>query len=210
MIIDIVQTIINHCVLRNQAKCMKINKYVYDNTFIYELDTYGKPHFPGYGEYKVDQKIIEQKKFSRLKKLSCYNSIEINNIDHLTESLEELDCGGRCMIDINKTKFKKIRILNIEGRYDFDKLKIYGYKKTLKQLYWKGYCFFLDDGIEISRTKILKERKEYIVLENLDRIISEREYNNFRKLSSDTESGCKTSFLKYIYEKLYQLFYRKN
>lgn len=214
MITDILQTIINRCALRAQIKCIKIDKYVYDNTYIYELDTYGKPHFPEYSEHKIDQKIIEQKKFSRLRKLSCRHNIEINNVDHLAESLEELDCGGRCAIDINKIKLKKIKILNIEGKHSSDKLSIGVCRKTLKQLYWRGYCFSLNNGIEISRTKILKEKKERIVLENLDRIISNEEHNNLCKLWSkkkaDSDCGYKNSLinfvlqfdcLRYIYEK---------
>ena len=34
MIIDILQTIINHCDIEDQLRCSKINSYTYDNLYI--------------------------------------------------------------------------------------------------------------------------------------------------------------------------------
>ena len=89
MILDTLQTIINHSLLKNQLSCMEINMYTYNNLYIYAI---------GYTEssYGMDQKIIEQKKYNRLKILNCRNC-RVTSVNHLCDTLEilhcELDCG---------------------------------------------------------------------------------------------------------------------
>ena len=64
MILDILQTIINYNKLENQLKCMKMNVHSYENLCIYALNY---KNIEWSIAYKMDQNIIEQKKYSKLK-----------------------------------------------------------------------------------------------------------------------------------------------
>lgn len=181
MIIDIVQTIVDRCALRDQIMCLKIDSHVYDNTYIYELDTYTKPcffdfngfhiseldaqaksHCIKYSRYHVDQKTIEQKKFSRLKKLLCYNGDAIYNVSHLSNTLEELDCGGKCAIgdDVNGyislSRLKKLHIQKkgMPSIAVFEKLG-----NTLTEIHCFGFCYTIENGIIASEIVAPKRNK---------------------------------------------------
>jgi len=88
MILDIVQTVINFSNLKNQIRCSQMDKYVYDNLYIYSLNT----------KYGMSQEIIEKRIFCKMEKLYCYGNDKINNISHLKKTLRVLKCGGDCGI----------------------------------------------------------------------------------------------------------------
>ena len=103
MILDIVQIIVNYSILKNQIVCLQINSYTYNNLYVYSLE-----NIPN-----IDQKIIEKKMFCRLHNLNCFNNNKINNVDHLVNTLEILNCGGDCGIDqTHISKLKNIKELH--------------------------------------------------------------------------------------------------
>ena len=98
MIVDILQTIINYCPLKNQLMCMEINTHTYNNLYVYAID-----HKHTNNMSKMDQKIIEQKKYSRLKILKSEDSC-VTDVNHLCNTLETLICGYDSRIDQNGIK----------------------------------------------------------------------------------------------------------
>jgi len=85
MIVDIIQNIINYSDLRSQIKCSQIDSNTNNLLYIYSLNT---------RQTKINQKILEKKIFSRLKKLVCFQNETINDSHHLKDTLVELDCSG--------------------------------------------------------------------------------------------------------------------
>lgn len=61
MIVDILQNITNMCLTKCAIRCIQMDTKLYDNIFIYSLDLSNE------GSHSVEQKIIEQKKFRKLK-----------------------------------------------------------------------------------------------------------------------------------------------
>lgn len=161
MIIDIIQTIIN-CSdkLLNQIRCMKINKYVYDNTYLYSL--HGKNSHNSHRIYKITQKIIEQKKYSRLVYLDFDNKNHLGNcnkgvtdLTHLAYTLEYLNCPWDCGVcQDGISKLKKLKILLCGSNN-----KIYNVAHladTLEVLKCSGECEIGQDSIsELKKLKIL-------------------------------------------------------
>lgn len=114
MITDILQTIINYGTICNQIKCMTVNSYTYENLYIYSLHC-DELHNKSSNTFKhIDQLIIEQKKFNRLKILKCHGS-SIYNVNHLRDSLEELECRYSSVNQNGISQLKKLRILNCNG-----------------------------------------------------------------------------------------------
>lgn len=89
MILDITNNIKNFMFdVRDVLNICIINKYTDEHIYIenlYDLDYYGLN--------KLTQSVIEQKKYSKLKKLYIYNNRKINNLNHLKNSLRVLNCG---------------------------------------------------------------------------------------------------------------------
>lgn len=113
MIIDILQTILNYGIEVDQINCMSINTFVYSNLYIYKLDC--RCNDSRDCKYKfVNQKILEQKKFSRLKILYCGKTI-INDVNHLKDSLEKLDCSYGYVDQNGISELKKLKALNCGG-----------------------------------------------------------------------------------------------
>ena len=109
MILDILQTIINFNKLENQLKYTEINVLLHENLKIYTLsfkNIYDINTFT-----KLDQKIIEQKKYNNLKILRSELS-HITDVNHLCDTLEVLSCTKVSDIDQNGIKdLKKLRKL---------------------------------------------------------------------------------------------------
>ena len=103
MIIDILQTIVDFSTLKNQVNVIQIDKYVYDNLYIHNLDT---------SNQYVHQKIIEMRYFSRLRILICSNNRFIKNISHLSKTLEKLICNGDWSA-INQEHISKLTKLKV-------------------------------------------------------------------------------------------------
>lgn len=104
MILDIIQNITDYCRLRDQITCTKITSLTNENLYIYEVDTEFK---------KINQKIVEQKKFSKLKILKCNASRDVKDVNHLADTLIELECCYLCGIDdLGICKLNKLKKLN--------------------------------------------------------------------------------------------------
>lgn len=94
-----------------------MNKYIYKNIFIYKL----------YRHNSINQNIIEQHKFSKLKTLICNDNINIKSVNHLAGTLEIFDCNMMCTgyNDVDRgigqdgiAQLKKIKILNCSNNYN--------------------------------------------------------------------------------------------
>lgn len=105
MNIEIHQEISFYLPLKDQIKICNLNKIHYQEIMIYDLidEKYSA---------KLSDKILEQNKFSNLKRLCAKNNPNIKNINHLA-NLEELDCSSRCGIaDENiKPLFKLTKLI---------------------------------------------------------------------------------------------------
>ena len=81
--------------LKDIINLYNLNKDHQDNiiiTNLYEIET-------KYNN-RLNQKIIKQNKYKYIKQLYFYNNKEIENVNHLKKTLEELYCGGYfCGID---------------------------------------------------------------------------------------------------------------
>lgn len=84
--IDIIQNITNFLDIYDQIKILQLNTYIYDNLKIFTLDIKNIKL-----SNKLTQKIIEQHKFSFLKKLNI-TFTKIHNVNFLKNSLLELNC----------------------------------------------------------------------------------------------------------------------
>lgn len=78
-----------------------------------------KTHHNSHRIYKITQKIIEQKRYSRLVYLDFDNVLrqgdcnkKVNNLNHLADTLEYLSCPWDCGVDQNGiSQLKKITTL---------------------------------------------------------------------------------------------------
>lgn len=161
MIIDIVQAIINQSdKLLNQIRCMKINKYVYENTYIYKLC--GENSHNSHRIYKITQKVIEQKKYCRLVYLDFDNRNHLGNcnkevidINHLADTLEYLNCPWDCGIcQTGISKLKKIKTLLCGSNKKID--NVGHIADTLEVLECSGLCGIGQDSIsKLKKLRIL-------------------------------------------------------
>jgi len=111
MIIDILQTIINCSNLKNQIECIQIDGHTYMNLYIYSLNT-SKCH--------INQNILENRYFGRLKILNCSGNAQITNLNFFGDTLEILDISSNidlysdntCGVDQNGIyQLKKVKSL---------------------------------------------------------------------------------------------------
>lgn len=83
MIIDILQPVVNFSELKNQINLMQMNKHTYNDIYIYSLIC----------TKKMDNNIIRQKKFCKLRTL-CVTNDKVECLNHLSNTLSKLDCSG--------------------------------------------------------------------------------------------------------------------
>lgn len=146
MIIDILQIIINYSHIRDQIKCMTIDTHLYQNINIYSL------------KHNVDlnlsQNVIEQRKFRKLKKLSCGMNKKIYDVNHLADTLKILKCPGYCGIDQNGiSQLKCLEILHC--MYNYKIYDVNHLENTLKELFCNGGCCGIDQS-GISKLRHLR------------------------------------------------------
>ena len=101
MIVDLFQEIVGYLKLKDQLKCMMIDKYLYNNIYIYLLEC----------PSEMDQDILEQTKFRKLKILKCHDNERIYSVNHLADTLIKLNCCWKSNIDqdgISQLKLLKI------------------------------------------------------------------------------------------------------
>ena len=124
---------------------MQLDKYIYDNTYIYSLVT----------TIFMDQCILEQNKFSRLERIDCYGNSRITSMNHLANSLRVLDIGGeKCGVAQNGiSELKVLRELlcdNNSNVYDVNHMS-----GTLEKLYCCGTSGITENGISNLKIKVL-------------------------------------------------------
>lgn len=127
MIVDIVQSVVDCGVLKANITLCQLNKYTYENIYIYYT------HNKDYDYFEMDQDIMKQKKFSRIKKLCMSDNDNIYNVNHLSGTLTSLDCSDQCGINQNGiSQLKNINALNIyNNKYIYDIIFL---NKNLKKL----------------------------------------------------------------------------
>jgi len=108
MIIELIQNILNYSESIDQINCIQIDKYIYDNSYIFRLCDLGEC------TKNLDQDIIRQRKYSKLVALDCQYSTKLYDLDHVCGTLEELVCGNSIEQSgiMNLKKLKKISCVN--------------------------------------------------------------------------------------------------
>ena len=71
MIIDLINIILNRCRIREAIRITQINKYTYNNTYIFTSNA---------TKNMYTQEILEKRIFSKLRTLDCSNNINIVNV----------------------------------------------------------------------------------------------------------------------------------
>lgn len=79
---------------------------------------------------------IEQLKFNNLKILNCYDNDQINNVNHVTDTLEKMICKDNCIDQKGVSQLHKLRYLNCSHNgYIID---INHMADTLEELYCRN------------------------------------------------------------------------
>ena len=94
---------------------------------------------------RLNQQIIEQKKYRYVEKLCVYNNKKIKNMNHMKNTLKKLNCSYGCGIDQNGISNLNLIELDADGN---EKIKnINHMKRTLKKLYCGWECGIDQNGI---------------------------------------------------------------
>lgn len=177
MISDILQIIINYSKLKNQIICSHVNKYMYNNINIYFLE----------GMTTITQKTIEMPIFRKLKILRCMNNRYICDVNHLSDTLEDLDCSFFC--GINQDGISQLKILKVLCCYGNKYiLNVNHLADTLGDLNCRG------SGIDqngISQLKNLKKMEctDNTKINNVNHLSNSLEYLNCRFRSGMCQDG---------------------
>ena len=106
MIFDIMQTIINYMLLRDQIICSEINNHLNADIKIYHLDC----------PRNMDNKEIKKKKFNKIKILNCNKNMNIEDVNIFENTLEILICcGNNGITQEGISRLKKIRKLKCDS-----------------------------------------------------------------------------------------------
>ena len=95
--LDVVQIICDFSDLRTQINLIQSCKEYDEYLKIRKLDCSWLVRFKI--GFKITQEIIQQKKFNKLQKLNAGYNSKITNVNHLRNTLTELDCRWDCGID---------------------------------------------------------------------------------------------------------------
>ena len=154
MILDIAQIIINYSKLDNQINCSQINKYFNNNLYVFYLAI----------KKSMNQQVIQQKIFSKLKMLNCYDNKEIYDVNHLKNTLKILICFGTCGIDqsgISDLRYIEKLCCDCNNKIN----NVNHLKNTLKILYCSENCGIDQNGISelqyVEELRCSKNNKIY-------------------------------------------------
>ena len=102
MFIDIISVLLKYCNITEQINICEINKYLYDELYIFSLDVKNIKYF--------DNAILKQKRYSKMQKLDCSDNKILTNIDCINDTLKILLCNGKTC-GINQESISGLRIL---------------------------------------------------------------------------------------------------
>lgn len=168
MYIDILQNIMNYLYLVDQIKISQLDKQIYDNIKIYYLD-----------DNRINDKILQQKKFNMLKKLVIQNNRNVTNLNHLLY-LEDLTCSG-LESSISDESIKQLYNLKKLHATDNKQIKDINHLINLTELTCGYGCGIDDVGI-----KNLINLKKILAYEN----VKIKEVNHFKKLEILSACGA--------------------
>ena len=132
---DVIQIICDFADLKTQLNLCELSK---------ECDNYLK--IKELHACEVTQKIIEQKKFSKLQKLNAYDNPDIKSVNHLAETLLELSCNRGCGINQKGiSQLKKLQVLHASNNSRITSVNHLA--NTLIYLSCKGGCGINQKGI---------------------------------------------------------------
>jgi len=145
--VEIYQLIINYLLLADKLNFFQLNKFLYHNLKIYELDN-----------KLVTQSIIEQNKFDKLKKLTVYAANKLISINHLC-NLEILICQNNSDLSqegiMNLSNLKQLFVSN-------NKITSVNHLNKLEILYCCDYLGINQNGImKLVNLKKLSGSKIY-------------------------------------------------
>lgn len=151
MIVDVLTQICEFSYFKDKIKLCQITKSTYSSIYIYSIDRddmYDSVYI------KITQSILMQKKFSKIKKLNCYDNSKVNNVNHLKKTLEKLNCGGNCMIDIEGiSQLEKLTVLKCSDNNKICSIvNISNFADTIEEL----DCSFNDSINQNDINKMIK------------------------------------------------------
>lgn len=141
MILDILDNIKNSFInVVNALNVCTINVNTNNNIYIVNMYDVDKKILA-----KLDQKIIEQHRYNKLKKLYMHNNKKINNLNHLKNTLQVLDCGLEYDSENTQDELEYIVDIMRESRFLFAKK----YKEYMEKIKYVMDCW--SGGIKSSR-----------------------------------------------------------
>lgn len=152
MIIDIMQSIVNYVGICDQVNCIMINKFHSKNIYIFNVDASDNSIFGS----NINQNIIEQHKYSKLKILNCRDNEQIEDVNHLADTLENLDCSGNCAIDQNGiSKLDKLKRLIVKSNRKINNIN--HLTNVLEELHFDGTDKYINRKVlsKFQKVKIL-------------------------------------------------------
>ena len=105
------QHILNYSDLHNQISILSINKYTNANLYVKNLSS-----------KKIDQKTMMQHKFSKIEVLDLYDNPHVHDLNHLSETLADPNCGGY-INGLSQKGIKNLTKLKNINIYDNNKIK---------------------------------------------------------------------------------------
>lgn len=147
MIIDILHSIMKYCEFKEQIDIHNINRHTSNNIYIYRLSVNSNDN--------ITENILHQRKYSRLAALLCPNNKNISDINHLKNTLIELDCSGRNS-KIDQNGFSCLKFLKVlDCSFNTNISTIEHVAESLEELYCDCYG---DNALEktISQNDINK------------------------------------------------------
>ena len=142
--LDVVQIICDFCDLKTQINLIKTCKEYEENLKIKKLTC------TDIINSQITQNILQQKKFDQLRCLNVWNNKKITSVNHLKDTLLELDCSCVCGIrqeGIND--LRKLQKLNVFCNNNITNVN--HLKDTLIELYCGGSCGIRQKGINELR-----------------------------------------------------------
>ena len=119
MILEIYQIISEYLSFIHSSNLIKLNKSVYDNIKIYDLNLESK-----YTKH-LTINILSQKRFSKLKKIKLCENIFVQDLDIFKNTLEELNCAKFTY----HSQYTIINQASIKNLINLKKMNAYGNEK---------------------------------------------------------------------------------
>lgn len=131
MIIDVLQIISNFLTLKNKIMIHEMNKNT-ENIYIFSIYTNNVLSTKSDNICTMDQNILLQKKYSKLKILDCGNCAKLTDVNHLKNTLRVLICNNSGITDEGIAELKNLNVLYCSYNQNIHNIEhLYGSLRTL-------------------------------------------------------------------------------